>query len=186
MYCNYGIINYCTIEIWGMNNFFDVWSNIFLPRWRCPYKDRRACTNTRRWFYCFRVCDCRGKYIARWCAVRRWCSCRLGKLRLRSARWYRTGRWCTWFHVGRHMWCHSWCSNRWSSCGSCWCVRGIGLYRGNGDTRIKTLHTYWGILCKMYKVRKNDNSLGCWFFLKENRYYSRSILNILLNMWLNH
>lgn len=168
-----------------MNNFFDVWSNIFLPRWRCPYKDCCACTDTRRWFHFLSVCDCRGKYIARWCAVRCWCSCRLGKLGLRSARWYRTGCWCTWFHVWCHMWCHSWCSNRWNSGGSCWFVRGIGMCRGNGDTRIKTLYTYWGILCKMYKVRKNDNSLG-WFFLKENRYNTRSILKILLNMWLNH
>lgn len=147
--CHLWIKNYCTIEIWGMNNFFDVWSNIFLAHWRCLYKGRCACTDTHCWFHFLSVCDCRGKYIARWCAVRCWCSCRLGKLSLRSARWYRTGRWCSWFHVRRHMWCHSWCSNRWNSGGSCWCVRGIGMGRDDGYPRIKTLHAYREVLCKM-------------------------------------
>lgn len=165
-----------------MNNFFDVWSNIFFFYWRCFYKDCCVCIDICCRFYFFSVCECWEKYFVRWCVVRCWCSCCLGKFGLCSVWWYCVGCWCIWFYVGCYMWCYSWCSNRWSSCGSCWCVCGIGLCRSNSDIRIEILYIYWGIFCKMYKVRNNDNL----FVLKKNWYFIRFIYNILLNMWLNY
>lgn len=95
-----------------------------------------------------------------------WC---FGKLCPRRVPWFSTGRCChhAWFLDWRHAYvCHGWwvgvCSRwkergvcyRWKSGGSCWLfrARGIGLWRDDGDPRIKTLHTYRGVLCLIYTV----------------------------------
>lgn len=93
-----------------------------------------------------------------------WC---FGKISPRRVPWFSTGRCChhAWILFWRHV-CHGWwvsvCSRWkercvcycWKCGGSCWCACacGIGLERDDGYSRIKTLHTYRGVLCKMYTV----------------------------------